>query len=121
MILPPPRSTRTDTLFPYTTLFRSCRLHGGFDCADHLIGADEIGAVDRQEIISRKRGQIGMRGELHRAGIVHEHVDGAAKIERDLRKTHAILTLAHHTLGCDCPERKSSADGNRVSMRERLL
>src|SRR3546814_20929142 len=25
MILRPPRSTRTDTLFPYTTLFRSCR------------------------------------------------------------------------------------------------
>src|SRR3546814_4772755 len=24
MILLPPRSTRTDTLFPYTTLFRSC-------------------------------------------------------------------------------------------------
>src|SRR3546814_1258284 len=28
MILRPPLSTRTDTLFPYTTLFRS---HGGFD------------------------------------------------------------------------------------------
>src|SRR3546814_10908190 len=27
MIRRPPRSTRTDTLFPYTTLFRSCR-HG---------------------------------------------------------------------------------------------
>src|SRR3546814_3130867 len=26
MILRPPRSTRTDTLFPYTTLFRSDRL-----------------------------------------------------------------------------------------------
>src|SRR3546814_4430471 len=25
MIRPPPRSTRTDTLFPYTTLFRSSR------------------------------------------------------------------------------------------------
>src|SRR3546814_9031091 len=25
MIRPPPRSTRTDTLFPYTTLFRSLR------------------------------------------------------------------------------------------------
>src|SRR3546814_11714126 len=24
MIRPPPRSTRTDTLFPYSTLFRSC-------------------------------------------------------------------------------------------------
>src|SRR3546814_1054855 len=28
MIRRPPRSTRTDTLFPYTTLFRSCRLRG---------------------------------------------------------------------------------------------
>src|SRR3546814_13950826 len=26
MIRRPPRSTRTDTLFPYTTLFRSCEL-----------------------------------------------------------------------------------------------
>src|SRR3546814_3378133 len=26
MIRRPPRSTRTDTLFPYTTLFRSCAL-----------------------------------------------------------------------------------------------
>src|SRR3546814_16150250 len=28
MIRRPPRSTRTDTLFPYTTLFRSCRRRG---------------------------------------------------------------------------------------------
>src|SRR3546814_12985088 len=27
MIRRPPRSTRTDTLFPYTTLFRSTRVH----------------------------------------------------------------------------------------------
>src|SRR3546814_19014336 len=32
MIRRPPRSTRTDTLFPYTTLFRSCRL----DCGDRI-------------------------------------------------------------------------------------
>src|SRR3546814_11783336 len=32
MILRPPRSTRTDTLFPYTTLFRSIALAvGAFD------------------------------------------------------------------------------------------
>src|SRR3546814_11654246 len=29
MIRRPPRSTRTDTLFPYTTLFRSLHLGGG--------------------------------------------------------------------------------------------
>src|SRR3546814_4078431 len=28
MIRRPPRSTRTDTLFPYTTLFRSIKLYG---------------------------------------------------------------------------------------------
>src|SRR3546814_8394650 len=31
MIRRPPRSTRTDTLFPYTTLFRSAHLHDGGD------------------------------------------------------------------------------------------
>src|SRR3546814_12554654 len=36
MIRRPPRSTRTDTLFPYTTLFRS-RLHR------HALGADRGG------------------------------------------------------------------------------
>src|SRR3546814_1537373 len=36
MIRRPPRSTRTDTLFPYTTLFRSCQILDcvlGIECA----------------------------------------------------------------------------------------
>src|SRR3546814_15985475 len=33
MIRRPPRSTRTDTLFPYTTLFRSSSHHSQADCA----------------------------------------------------------------------------------------
>src|SRR3546814_20703849 len=38
MIRRPPRSTRTDTLFPYTTLFRSAGLRGGGlgSCNDSL-------------------------------------------------------------------------------------
>src|SRR3546814_14881212 len=32
MIRRPPRSTRTDTLFPYTTLFRSCEQRDAFEC-----------------------------------------------------------------------------------------
>src|SRR3546814_2956856 len=40
MIRRPPRSTRTDTLFPYTTLFRS-----GFDASWEL---DLFGATARQ-------------------------------------------------------------------------
>src|SRR3546814_1957195 len=35
MIRRPPRSTRTDTLFPYTTLFRSHRFDGDVDQEMH--------------------------------------------------------------------------------------
>src|SRR3546814_8957077 len=41
MIRRPPRSTRTDTLFPYTTLFRSERVDRIDDAAAQLV---EIGA-----------------------------------------------------------------------------
>src|SRR3546814_13229629 len=44
MIRRPPRSTRTDTLFPYTTLFRS--LTGGNRIAEIAMG--QIGEVDHE-------------------------------------------------------------------------
>src|SRR3546814_4984363 len=48
MIRRPPRSTRTDTLFPYTTLFRSdLGLQGRVleDGLDHQVAAREVGRV----------------------------------------------------------------------------
>src|SRR3546814_17556904 len=51
----PPRSTRTDTLFPYTTLFRSDRPGGGarvqliFPVADAGAGSRTSGAADIPE------------------------------------------------------------------------
>src|SRR3546814_20033639 len=43
MIRRPPRSTRTDTLFPYTTLFRSLHIPVGIDRAG--IESLDLGAV----------------------------------------------------------------------------
>src|SRR3546814_18946003 len=40
MIRRPPRSTRTDTLFPDTTLFRSC-----FGRSGHVVGRDRVSLV----------------------------------------------------------------------------
>src|SRR3546814_20112340 len=40
MLRRPPRSTRTDTLFPYTTLFRSCR-----QCPRHQPGRRRAGLL----------------------------------------------------------------------------
>src|SRR3546814_2539224 len=52
MIRRPPRSTRTDTLFPYTTLFRSLRRFGDFAfrllCAGPRERADQV--VERRRI-----------------------------------------------------------------------
>src|SRR3546814_6792255 len=42
MIRRPPRSTRTDTLFPYTTLFRSFFLFPGSIMATHAFVCDAI-------------------------------------------------------------------------------
>src|SRR3546814_4654297 len=42
MIRRPPRSTRTDTLFPYTTLFRSAEVAGGEDLGG-AVGAERAG------------------------------------------------------------------------------
>src|SRR3546814_3668312 len=46
MIRRPPRSTRTDTLFPYTTLFRS-------DLAPLLIGKDATNLRELQHLMER--------------------------------------------------------------------
>src|SRR3546814_14303120 len=44
MIRRPPRSTRTDTLFPYTTLFRSALIQQGY--AKGRISKDDIFVAD---------------------------------------------------------------------------
>src|SRR3546814_10083291 len=41
MLRRPPRSTRTDTLFPFTTLFRSCL--GIFECRCNFSGPESGG------------------------------------------------------------------------------
>src|SRR3546814_3198880 len=76
MLRRPPRSTRTDTLFPYTTLFRSddvawCDREFGrqVTIVDDLVQADGVaggsavapaiqaGAVRRRELVDATRGQ----------------------------------------------------------------
>src|SRR3546814_16712831 len=66
MIRRPPRSTRTDTLFPYTTLFRSkstlLRAIAGLDQPD--TGTITINGRDVTTVPPQRRG-IGFRSEEH--------------------------------------------------------
>src|SRR3546814_11731242 len=68
MILRPPRSTRTDTLFPYTTLFRSL-----------LAGADPIRRLHRRPPIRAARARPLCRGAVPRADLHGEVRAGAER------------------------------------------
>src|SRR3546814_3978053 len=61
MIWRPPKSTRTDTLFPYTTLFRS-----GDDVINFLIGPDFRHALLHHRVV---------RHRPFMPGIVHHEID----------------------------------------------
>src|SRR3546814_4771468 len=50
MIRRPPRSTRTDTLFPYTTLFRSHARGAAHGEPDHQLIARRAGFVDGRNV-----------------------------------------------------------------------
>src|SRR3546814_17479354 len=70
MILRPPRSTRTDTLFPYTTLFRSVDVRQTRAANRHAPGDPETEQIRQSVPVD------GKRAELERDGIdvgVHEH------------------------------------------------
>src|SRR3546814_13969176 len=68
MIRRPPRSTRTDTLFPYTTLFRSQALSLELGVRGHALAARQADAAQiwSDEICPRRRARDGDRGRPFR-------------------------------------------------------
>src|SRR3546814_5200532 len=63
MIRRPPRSTRTDTLFPYTTLFRSRSLGRGEDAAHQ-----PVGGRGRRRVREARHDRAGRPAQGARAG-----------------------------------------------------
>src|SRR3546814_943234 len=91
MIRRPPRSTRTDTLLPYTTLFRSLldpgrvlRLHQPRGAlGDQRVGADAVDDVERVEHVALRLGHLLPVRVAHQAG----HVDVAERHAADRKST----------------------------------
>src|SRR3546814_2155845 len=103
MIRRPPRSTRTDTLFPYTTLFRSFRE------LQYAAGrSDIIGMVDDMRRAFGVRGDrgAGMLGfELQQLGFAECFVhDAHAGPQQHLAPELAVEIAAEVTIG----DRKST-------------
>src|SRR3546814_14645336 len=96
MILRPPRSTRTDTLFPYTTLFRSDRLDRTLStrrAEQHVLEPAADTAAGRWCAGFRCRrvagGGIGWCGIGQRLGPLRQHFIRRFAIER------AVITATH--------------------------
>src|SRR3546814_17168289 len=102
MIRLPPRSTRTDTLFPYTTLFRSCKVLAAIQC-DHLAGhrprieqeadrgADFVrvgAAVQQRGLALAREMRVGLAAALHRRA-------GADPVDPDTRRQRLRHRLGH--------------------------
>src|SRR3546814_5229016 len=87
MIRRPPRSTRTDTLFPYTTLFRS-----GADAMLVFHFDDAMASMTAEDFVTRK-----LIGELGAAGVVtgedfrsEEHT---SELQSLMRISYAVFCL----------------------------
>src|SRR3546814_2926515 len=81
MIRRPPRSTRTDTLFPYTTLFRS-------DLVRRLVGAGE---TDR----GRGAGGCVHLGRSRLDGLPAEEGSGAGRSEEHTSELQSLMRSSY--------------------------
>src|SRR3546814_3606729 len=106
MIRRPPRSTRTDTLFPYTTLFRSDRDEREREAIDDQPGgepADEAHAalaeilVDRVGHDEHDRPQQRAGGEVERSGLAEQvpfrSEEHTSELQSLMRISYAVFCL----------------------------
>src|SRR3546814_3859151 len=115
MLRRPPRSTRTDTLFPYTTLFRSALAE-----LDHLpLGQGElVGAsvpllskADLLEHLICQRPGSGPALAQHRGG-EQNLSDGHAREERSEEHTSELQSLMRISYAVFCLKKKRKTHRN---------
>src|SRR3546814_3895310 len=103
MILRPQRSTRTDTLFPYTTLFRSpLRILGAVvdaavrgDLHRHIGGRRDcdpaaVGTDRAEELALGDLGRIGRGG---RGGFVFRSEEHTSELQSLMRISYAVICM----------------------------
>src|SRR3546814_10615225 len=107
MIRRPPRSTRTDTLFPYTTLFRS---PSGDGRGGRLVSAQGAAGEDEEQAAHREQHRRTDEGETQRS----RHADLGREIARDAGK------LGCETVAEEVHREKHGGAGAGAQMRWRF-
>src|SRR3546814_7068083 len=110
MIRRPPRATRTDTLFPYTTPFRS-------DVGRRLPGSRRLLELDQPGLARRLR--HGLHGDARRLGELREDVlvEGVlevAAVDRSEEHTSELQSLMRISYAVFClKKKKHTSDTHR--------
>src|SRR3546814_6538419 len=95
MIRRPPRSTRTDTLFPYTTLFRS-GADGG--AAVHLHGLHRRAREHRCAAVHHAEYSGGPHSRLNGGGSAdHRSEEHTSELQSLMRISYAVFCLTKKT------------------------
>src|SRR3546814_10113104 len=100
MIRRPPRSTRTDTLFPYTTLFRSRRL--GVAC----------GFLGRQTMELARLGRSEER-QIDHIMIGHAPVGAAERSEEHTSELQSLMRISYAVF---CLKKKKNKQTNTLTV-----
>src|SRR3546814_9734504 len=90
MIRRPPRSTRTDTLFPYTTLFRSADLQLAQPVARQPAERPSAGASGR---LHPRIGEIPGRARAHGRSAARRSEEHTSELQSLMRISYAVFCL----------------------------
>src|SRR3546814_13562760 len=120
MIRRPPRSTRTDTLFPYTTLFRSQRLSGNSDILCLIVWENRRSSYRKRQMSVTKSSPAASPRKMPRPlgrrpnGMKIDNVLGKAAVLFDKRGSveHTMADLADN-LGIAMLRLSTLAKGKR--------
>src|SRR3546814_15818222 len=104
MIRRPPRSTRTDTLVPYTTLFRSRMV-------DDTLNAAKISSADAREKLQAVYGEFNEKAKVavEKSGKIIEELNELTKGNVEaVVESGKIAAKGAETLGQEAADRKST-------------
>src|SRR3546814_2079143 len=118
MIRRPPRSTRTDTLFPYTTLFRSAGLNMG-DAAPSVeeFASEDMGSADDLRAFAALCRPAVIRGRFSDWPAVAAGRQGGAAALSHIARFAAGSSAEYFTAGAELGGRYHYGEGDRKSTR----
>src|SRR3546814_10569782 len=108
----PPSSTRTDTLFPYTTLFRSCRARRTCSRRVHVRALHVRGGRDPRG--ARRRGGDGARRRRRAVRMVRGVGGGRGSRGRSEEHTSELQSLMRISYAVFCLKKKKTNKENTI-------